>query len=106
MMLIHIRQTMSKMTTSKNRKRAGFAANRWLDNPAISHSLRCMAGNEPDKEQTGTYTHYTFHMRKSGIAYKPRDSWRRNPHRKDSKNKEVPARNEGAACEGREDAYD
>jgi hypothetical protein len=54
MMIIHIRQTMSNMTTSKNRKWAGVAANRLLYNLAILHSLRCMAGNEPDKEQTGT----------------------------------------------------
>jgi hypothetical protein len=54
MMLIHIRQTMSAMTTSKTRNRAGVAANRLLYIPAISRSLRCMAGNEPEKEQTGT----------------------------------------------------
>jgi hypothetical protein len=95
MMLIHIRQTMSTMTTSKNRKWAGVAANRLLYNSAISHSLRGMAGNEPDKEQTGTSTHYTFPMRKSGIAYKPRGSWRRNPHSKDSKNKDVPKEMKG-----------
>jgi hypothetical protein len=28
-----------------------------------------VAGKEPEKEQKGTYTHSTFHRRKSGMAY-------------------------------------
>lgn len=39
-----------------------------------------MAGKEPEKEQKGPYTHYTFHLRKSGMAYRWRHPGSRNPH--------------------------
>jgi len=52
MMLPHIRQTMHEMTTSENRKGDKVATNK-VSNSSI-RSLRCMAGNEPDREQTGT----------------------------------------------------
>src|SRR6266566_4837180 len=43
-------------------------------------SLWRTAGNEPEREQMGTYTQSTFHMRKSGTAYTLRSARRRNPH--------------------------
>jgi hypothetical protein len=48
--------------------------------PGAQCSLQRVAGKEPEKEQKGPYTHYTFHLRKSGMAYRWRHPGSRNPH--------------------------
>ena len=91
------------MTTLENAFRVGKCARTIHELPGMECSLRRVAGNEPEREQKGTYTHSTFHKRKSGIAYTSRDAWRRNPHTTRQKGKDDPTW-EGAAHEDGEDA--